>query len=486
MAITQPTQDPQSHQQVARLRPTSSSLDLWSLLVVVLTISLTIGLTEKIGPGPALGIAALFLTAMPFLEFNPTWALATREMSFYLALPILISATQNVYLGIAAPSLSASNVQTLLILNVLLAGIYALLFGPLSGTTSKIRQQIGVVVLGTMAWAIVTYGLFGGDFQTALASLRNLLNPALFAYLGLVLAPFVVLRRLLIYIAWIAVVVIAFGFYEKFVDQSVWVSLHIADLWDAKGLPINPFTGLPGNFYSSESIGGHIVRRMTSTFADPVNLGTFLFLAFAVAWYLRWSLLSVLAITAMVFTVSKGALLGLLVFGVVRARHSKTAVLAFPLVVGASVFIGVALITYSLANSTQSLTAHVDGFTNAFQQLPGHPLGNGLGRVGVLANIQDAANGDSTGSIAESGLGLLVGQLGIVGLSLFAYLCWRLRSALVKLEGARERTLGLGLLYAIIVNIAFNEVALSPNSSAGYFMILGILAASSTTVASST
>jgi hypothetical protein len=94
----------------------------------------------------------------------------------------------------------------------------------------------------------------------------------------------------------------------------------------------------------------------------------------------------------------------------------------------------------------------------------------------VLANIGATKAGGQVG-VSESGLGLIVGQLGVVGLGLIAWLFLTIHRGLGGLTNSRDRVLGFTLLYAIILNIAFNEVALSPNSSAGYFVILGILAA---------
>jgi hypothetical protein len=147
-------------------------------------------------------------------------------------------------------------------------------------------------------------------------------------------------------------------------------------------------------------------------------------------------------------------------------------------VVTVSVVIGLAFVTYSLTHSTGSLTAHVHGFTGGFERLPGHPFGSGLGTVGVLANLTSTAGQPG---ISESGLGTIIAQLGLIGLGLFVWLCAVIHRGMSSLAEPRERILGFTLLYAIILNIAFNEVALSPNSSAGYFMILGILAASGAT-----
>jgi hypothetical protein len=451
------------------------SLDWFSLFMLGLIVSTLLLATAAVGLVPALVVTIPYLAIMPLLERQHH--VAVREMSFYLAVPVLISAGQNIYLGLLSPSLSHEEIQTLILINFLLAGLFCAALMIYSGRPNIVRTQTMWILILTACWAVMTFGAFGGDIQTALASLRNDLNPPMFAFLGAALARFVVPRRLMVYISLIALAVTAFGFYEIFINPHVWTSLNIADLWEKKDLPINPVTGLPPNWYSSETIGSGVLRRMTSTFADPVNLGTFLFLGFMTSWYLRWWWLRLAIFVAMFLTVSKGALIGLLVFWVIRSRYSRSAV-SFGVVVAGAVVIGLAFIAYSLADSSGSLLVHVHGFTDGFEQLPSHPFGSGLGTTGVLASLT-SANGPT--AVAESGLGVIAAQLGIIGLGLFAWLCVVIHRGISGLADQRERILGFTLLYAIILNIAFNEVALSPNSSAGYFMILGILAASGAT-----
>jgi hypothetical protein len=448
------------------------SVDWFSLVMLGLVMSTLLLATTTFGVVPALAVTIPYLVLMPLLERRHH--VAVREPSFYLAVPVLISASQNVYLGFLSPSLSHEEVQTLLIVNFLLAALFCIGLMVHGGRPNIVRAQTMLILVLTAGWAIVTFGVFGGEIQTALASLRNVLNPVMFAFLGAALAVFVVPRRLMVYISLIALAVAAFGYYEIFVNPHVWASLNIADLWGKKALPIDPATGLPPNFYSSESIGGGVVRRMASTFADPVNLGTFLFLGFMTSWYLRWWWLRLVIFAAIFLTLSKGAVVGLLVFWVINSRHSRSAV-SFPVVVVAATTIGVAFIAYSLTHSTGSLVAHLHGFTGGFERLPAHPFGSGLGTTGVLANL---TNTTGQPEVSESGLGLIAAQLGIIGLGLFTWLCVVIHRGVSGLTSQRERILGFTLLYAIILNIAFNEVALSPNSSAGYFVILGILAAS--------
>lgn len=446
----------------APLRITRRSYDSFALLLLGLFVAVLLLGTLTFGVMPALVLSLPPFILLLALE-RPREGV--RELSFYLTIPVILSAAQNVYLGLLAPDLAKDQVQTLLIVNFLLAGVFCAVLTTSPGTNA-VRSRAGFVLVCTVGYAIVSFGMFGGSVQTALASMRNVVNPAMFFFIGVAAAPSVALNRLLTYIAWIAAIVVGFGFYEILIDPHVWTGLHVSELWAEKGLPINPVTEMPANFYSSESIGGTIVRRMTSTFADPVNLGTFLFFAFMAAWYLRWRVFVVVIVVAMALTVSKGALLGLLIFAVVRSRSVVTLI--------AAVVVGAAFIDYSLANSTQSLFAHVDGLTAAFRGLPSHPFGTGLGSVGVLANLQTQAG---LNGITESGLGLIVGQLGVIGLGLFLWLCHAIWDSVKRIETRRERVLATTLLWAIMLNIAFNEVALSPNSSAAYFMTLGVLAA---------
>jgi len=208
---------------------------------------------------------------------------------------------------------------------------------------------------------------------------------------------------------------------------------------------------------------------MVSTMADPVNLGTFLFLVFMTGYWLRRWLVAGLALIGILFTISKGGLAGLLAFSCIWAYHRRSrAVLA--VVLSGAVVLGVGFVWYSMRYATGSLLLHVAGATHALFQLSAHPLGRGLGQVGTLAQ-QFVFLGKQ--DIVESGVGLVIGQLGIPGLLLYLGLFWLIFHWCRACTPVRTRVFAFALLAGIAVNIAFNEVALSPNSSAGYFFILG-------------
>ncbi|SNZ04795.1 hypothetical protein SAMN05421503_0766 [Terribacillus aidingensis] len=396
-----------------------------------------------------------------------------REFSFYITIPILISATQNLYLSFVSPYADASQIQLMVITNFLYS---AILIGVIYIKTpyrfnKALYQKMLILFIVLVLYSLATIIIFNAHITSALASLRNVMTPMLFILIGLIASSNVILSRYLRYLSYIVIFVVIFGFAERFLIKDIWHIIHLPDLWTKKGLPLNAFTGLPGNFYSSEMVGGQQLRRMVSSFADPVNLGTFLFFGFMVAWYLRNKFLAILLIISIGLAVSKGAILGLLIFSVVWAYH-KFSKAIFILVMIGTCAAGGAFVVYSMMNSTMSMLLHITGFFAAFPELVNHPLGRGLGNIGVLAGLY--SSGAQT-EITESGLGMIIGQLGILGLILYVYFFTFILKQSHTIQVRKDKILLQTLTLGILANITFNEVALSPNSSAVYFITIGII-----------
>ena len=217
------------------------------------------------------------------------------------------------------------------------------------------------------------------------------------------------------------------------------------------------------------------MRRMASSFADPVNLGTFLFAAFMIAWYKREKILMSALLICMILTMSKGALLGLLVFIVVVMWEKKGSRSITPLIIALVILFSGWFIGFSKSSSTGSLMVHLNGFLNALRGFVDHPFGFGLGNVGVLARVLGSTmvgNG-----VVETGIGMIIAQLGIVGIIVYGVFFAKLWTEPLKWNGfhGRERTLYYSLLISFIANAMFNEVALSPNSCGLYFISLAYL-----------
>jgi len=242
--------------------------------------------------------------------------------------------------------------------------------------------------------------------------------------------------------------IVLFGCIEYIIDRQVWPLLNIEMLWAKKGLPNMASWGLPLNFFSSEKIFGEQVRRMASSYADPVNFGAVMFLVIVVAWYAKKYLLMWLGVLCAILAISKAALVGFLVLITVWSYYylSKS---KFIVILGMTLSAGMAFLVYSNFHSTQSVGAHVEGLWSAVNGLSAYPLGRGLGNVGVLSGAD--------GEIKESGLGVLIGQLGIIGILLYGYFFTSIIRRAFKVEDVRQRVFVLILIGSILINISNHE-----------------------------
>jgi hypothetical protein len=394
------------------------------------------------------------------------------DLALFLLVPTILSASQNVYLLLIATAATEAQIQFLTIVNFLYALLALLILRRALGLADPRRQIVvtaikSVIVLA--AYGAVTVVLFHGNATSAFASLRNLVTPMLFLLLGIYASRQTRPQTYMHYLSIMALLVVLFGLYELR-TPNFWQHHDLASLWIKKGLPINPGLGTPGNFFTSEIIGTGQARRMVASFADPVNLGTFLLASFFAAWFLRRPITSVVVGVGVILAVSKGALLGILVLLVVWTRY-RAGRFVFGLTLVLTAGIGLVAFSFFTDNSTGSTTAHVGGLTAALTGLPRHPLGTGLGNAGILGGLFGGTNSD----VVESGFGVVIGQLGLVGLGVYFAFFARLFKAAVRIADTRLRLLTVGLLAAFVFNAAFNEVALSPNSAAPFFVIVGLV-----------
>lgn len=396
-----------------------------------------------------------------------------------LAVPIILSAVQNLLLLPLAPFASPGHLRLLLSINLAAAALILILAGwnerhrllhfrgawPVSGGVS-----VGVLLM-VAVYTLISPILLDTPFAATLASARNLMSVPVFLLLGILAARVATVHRYCLVLVTLGWAVVAFGLFERF-HPTFWQDADLASLWLKKGISVATY-GLPYNFFSSEQINGAQVRRMVSSFADPVNLGTFLFVVFLAAWYLRRRLSAVMALAGCLLAISKGALVGVLVFCLVAAWFylPRRALWAVASVCG---LVAVAFLMYSLTNSTGSVQAHVGGFLTAFRELPGAPMGHGVGQSGVLAQLL-TKDGGLASTAVESGVGVVVGQLGLPGIAAFGALFGAIALDLRKVRDVRSTVLAWGLLLGFASNAAFNEVALSPNSSGPFFLVLGLL-----------
>lgn len=406
------------------------------------------------------------------------------DVSFFLLVPTIMSALQNVYLLPAAHAIGKGELQVFIVANFVIAALSAVVLwmfrpydervtGERPGDVPVVRTT-ALLLVAVSGWGAVTVVLFHTGLTAASASYRNFVTPFLFLLLGLLASRTSAARTYAALLVRLGMVVVVFGFFERFTHFWLWVPLDT--LWEKKNIPVDPATHLPPNFFSSEQLGGHQLRRMVSSFADPVNLGTFLFVVFVAAWFLHRRVAVVLAVIASILSISKGALLGLLMFAFFRTRYLQSSTAAF-LSASAAGAMGLAFFVYTESHSTGSTAAHIHGLTMALAQLPTHPLGHGMGGTGVLAGLFSA---DTTTVSSESGLGVIIGQLGVIGVGIFVVFFVMLTRACLRLRDRREKVVAMSLLIGFALNAMFNEVALSPNSAAPYFVLLGLLVGAQT------
>lgn len=448
-----------------------------ALAIVGVILGAEIGTTEAVFLG--CGLLVLSLSAMLLGHLR-----ARGDLAFFLLVPTIISAFQNAYLAPFAPEIPASTLQVVIVVNFLYSIAIYLLLAMLEGHnlpahTRKLTRRVNLLLVLTIVYGFAVMLLFGVNLQAAIASARNIVSPLLFLLIGLYASQVTQLTRYLRYLVWLGVAAILFGFIEAN-TPGFWQGLGLQALWEKKGIDVIPGLGLPKNFFASEQlVPGEFIRRMAGPFADPVNFGTFLFAVFIAAWYVKSRVAQILAAVAIALAVSKGALLGVLTFVAVwtiKFRSRFEAFIAVSVVAAAGIY----FFLFTQSSSTGSTAAHVGGLFAAFTEVVAHPLGRGFGGTGVLAGLFADEGSESGSNILESGLGSVIGQLGVPGLLIYTVFFVSIIRAIRRLPGTRERVLGYSLTFAFIFNMAFNEVALSPNSCAPYFIALGLLIGTAT------
>lgn len=396
-----------------------------------------------------------------------------KAIAYFLTFPVFISAVQNIYLGLGANHLNTLSLQVALTINIgYIWMVIVFLILRSIRLEKKYSWLIGLIII-VLLQAAVLFLIYPTTIASFLSSLRNILAPLTILLFSLYFSRFANRYTVFKYFDFIIVLVLIFCITEYFIGNKFWVSLNIAKLWNLKGMNIG-FREVPGNFYSSEMIAGHQLRRMASSFADPVNLGTFLFTGFVLSWYQRKKILSALILIACVLTVSKGALLEILIFIIIYSFvMDKKKIIAPVAFIGAFIF-AMMFYNYSQTNSSGSMNAHINGFISSLKIPFRYPFGMGVGNVGVLASKLGSFRALDVG-VFETGIGMVLGQLGFIGLVIYIIFFYKLIKHGKQLDDKRDKILWYSLILGILANAIFNEVALSPNSCGMHFILLGLI-----------
>jgi|GEM_PF-2798567 len=280
---------------------------------------------------------------------------------------------------------------------------------------SSVRWSLAMV----LAYALLSLANTGGVVLTVLNLRRLVLVPLLFV--AVLLIPWTP-RQIDGLFRWIvgsSVVVALFGIAEVLAPQSLWTEwLGIEAFTAANNL--DRFGHLPfvesGRYFTSdlEFLIGSPVRRMIATYLEPTTLAAAMavLLVVAMARQARGHAstgLVLLAVIAGTATLSKG----FIVFGLVLLAWRQFGAPA-PRHLGAVLLAGCLLAAVVEGFHLEGPFAHVQGLATALHYLyDGRWFGEGIGAAGNVSDL-----GLEVGE--ESGLGNVIGQVGVVALlSLF-------------------------------------------------------------------
>ena len=397
-----------------------------------------------------------------------------RDIGALIIVPVVITSFQNIFLGINIDLITASQIPYLVIINYLYGCIILLILLVRNSKRLNIIQiRIGVVLLVLVLFSLIIYFNKPSTMNAFFSSFRNLTCPIIYFWIGLLLAEKVDFHRMLNFLFLLTFLVFIFGIIERFLYQDFWIDLNIGELWSKKGIYYNHLTGKPYNHYSAERIAGQNILRMVSGFGEPVNLGTYFALMVYLSWWKRNKTIMFISLIGCILTVSKGALMSILVLGIVLAYY-KFSRRSFYFIAGG--FAILVVFVYSSINSAGgSMAVHINGLINAVTQIFQNPLGSGVGNVGVYGNLYAVSE---MNQIQESGLGVVIGQLGIIGLFcyfIFFYVQYKIIHDNEEQIKRHDKILVYTLIFSYALLMFFSESALGPNASALYLAVTGIV-----------
>lgn len=445
------------------------------LIAMFIILVLTGVLVSKVIPG--LVVAAVYMLIVFFLLAIIIPIINKRNIDYtsLVLFPTVLTVFQNVFWGLLIGNISSQQLRYLLVINFIAVGLISMvIYIVKSKEVGRLSHSLMTYLCILTCYALLLRGVYYSDMGAFFASYRNIVACILFLLFGYLLSCYCDIDRYYRGILIIVTIVLCVGFYEIFINDSMWISLNIGELWTKKGMRVETW-GFPPNFISSEAIMGQRIRRMAATFADPVNLGTFLLFGTIIAWYKKKRILVLLSLIACALTVSKGALLGVLIFMCVHTFYYDRTKLFAGLIFLITAIVGLSFLSFAKDSSSGSVFLHISGFVSSITNIVQEPLGYGCGNVGVMSQVLSVTSNEE---ITESGLGAIIGQLGIVGLGVYMCFFANVFSKIKSFgEDVRQKIMLMSLFYSIIANMMFNEVALSPNSCGVYFILIGVLIA---------
>lgn len=361
---------------------------------------------------------------------------------------------------------------------VLLLGAAVLLRSVLTLQLVRWTRSLAWAAITLITLAILAVVSTADPVFIALNLRRMLIFPLLFFAVAAAQLGSHQIHSLLRLILNTTVFVAVFGIIEYFSPNALWRDhLRVVEYFSSN--PLDPFGVLPfeesGRFFSWDLHGlfGGPIRRAVSTYLEPTTLAAAFICGICLAAAARRlqqknaTLKLLLILACGVLTLSKA--LGLFLIAMVLYVHFRVPsprwILTLTIIGG-----GFALWAQSVG-LTWGKFEHVGGLASAISHVAsGHYLGEGIGNAGITENIWEVEIG------AESGLGHLMAQVGLVAL---IYLLWIQSIAADVIRRARERRDPSGIYLASMVlgwfiSFLFSASSLGIGGNALVFLALSL------------
>ena len=252
---------------------------------------------------------------------------------------------------------------------------------------------------------------------------------------------------------------------------------------------------LLGSISERTTFLNHSVSRIGSLVIEPVNFSFLAMSLVIIAYYSRpkrsLGITAWVGIVLVLLAFGKGSMLlgGVTLYGL-RSKRLQRKLTRKPLrtLVGVMASVVIVVLVYSVAiggagstlrlltdptaASGDSTRFHVAALAASVLHMAVNPLGSGVGAGGILSNTFAAStDGSSVGSGGESGVGVLIHQLGIPGLVLFIVFVGRA----IRIFGTSHHSaLSQALLIAWFCGCLFQEQPLGPQAGGLYVLFAAI------------
>lgn len=327
------------------------------------------------------------------------------------------------------------------------------------------------------------------SMNSAVLSLRYMLVPILCIYVGrnLKISKKEV-YRLFTYLIAVSVFLSLFGLLEMFLlGDGFWskigYSLYAVKMKGNQALSL--MNGVTVNFYTWDFFGIPI-RRLVSITADPlataflIYLGAMILITKVVPVKTKHGrananlLILVLLIVASILSLSKAIFVFIAVTILACAYYFKWLPKSLLKVGTVVVSLAVILMLKSYVDNTTTITSsinHLVGLLNGFAN--SGTLGKGLGTAGSSVIMLTG----SESSVAESYIGALVYQIGIIGFADFVYFIYiqiKKMQFMYRKYRSNMIVLSLVLILGLCICMLFSDSAVSIMGTGIYFIIIGI------------